>query len=71
MNQTRLGIDANIGLNDEVPLLALLALVHFRVALACLIFGRGRGRNERRIDNRSFPEQQAFLGQMTIDRIED
>jgi hypothetical protein len=35
--------------------------MHFRVARLLLVLGRGRGGNDRRIDNRALPHQQAAL----------
>lgn len=41
VDQTRTGVRADMHLHAEVPLVALLGLMHFRVALAVLILGRG------------------------------
>ena len=71
MHQSGVRIDTNMRLHAEVPLIALLALVHFRITLAGFVLGRGRGCNQCRIDNLPFPQKQAFLGQMAIDGVED
>jgi two-component system nitrogen regulation response regulator GlnG len=43
VNQARLSVHADVRLHPEVPLLALLALMHLGVALAALVLGRARG----------------------------
>jgi hypothetical protein len=45
--------------------------VHFRIAPAILVFRRGRCCNQGGVDDRSLAQQQAFLGQVTIDGVED
>jgi hypothetical protein len=71
MHQSRVRIDTNMRLHAEVPLITLLALVHFWITLAGFVLGRGRGCNQRRINDRSFPQKQPFLCQMAIDGVED
>ena len=55
----------------KVPLLALLALVHFRVALAGLVPGRRRRGDQGRIHNGAFTQQQAFGGAVMGNRVEN
>ncbi len=57
MRQSRLGINTDMGLHAEEPLIALLRLVHFRIALAILILRRARRVDQRGIDNRALPQQ--------------
>ena len=71
MYQAGVRIDSNIRLHAEVPLIALLALVHFRIPLAGFVSGRGWGRNQRRIDYRPFSQKKASLRQMAVDGVED
>jgi uncharacterized protein len=47
--------------HPDVPLVALLGLMHLRVAALLLIFGRRRGGDDRGIDNRGLPHQQTAL----------
>ena len=53
MDQAGLTVRANVQLHAEVPLVALLGLVHFRVAALLLVLGRGRCGDQRGIDNRA------------------
>jgi hypothetical protein len=45
--------------------------MHFRIAPAILVLRRGRCCNQGGVDDRSLAQQQAFLGQLTIDGVED
>ena len=54
-----------------MPLIAFLGLVHLAVPLPFLVLGRGRRCDQCGIDDRAFPKKQAFLGEMSVDRIED
>jgi len=45
--------------------------VHFRIALAILVLGRRWRGDQRSIHDGAFTHHQAFLGQMSVDRIED
>ena len=71
MRQARLGIDADMGLHAEEPVLALLRLVHLRIALLVPVLGRRRRRDQGRVDNGPFAHHQAFAGQVPVDLIED
>lgn len=42
VHQARSGIDADVGLHAEVPVIAFLRRVHLWIALAVLVFGRRR-----------------------------
>jgi hypothetical protein len=56
-------IDTNVHFHAEVPLIALLGLVHLRVAFAALVIG-GAGRlDDRGIHNATFTQHQAVLFQ--------
>ena len=67
MHQPGGGIHADVRLHPEVPLIALFARMHLRVALAVFVLGgTGRG-NERRVHRAALPEQQALTGQHIID----
>ena len=71
VHQPRVGINADVCLHAEVPLIALLGLMHLGVALALLVLGRGRGRDDRGIDDGAFAQHQALASQMRLDRGED
>ena len=63
MHQARVGIDANVRLHLEVPLVALLSLVHLGVTLAVTVLGAaGRG-NQGGVHHGAGLENQAFLSQ--------
>ncbi|MFT4167356.1 MAG: hypothetical protein QM650_19140 [Microlunatus sp.] len=45
------GVNPDVGLHPEVPLVALLGLMHLRVPLSSSVLGRGRGGEQRGIHN--------------------
>jgi hypothetical protein len=51
VDQLVLGIDANVRLHAEVPLLALLGLVHVWIPLLILVLGRGRRGDDGGVDD--------------------
>ena len=53
VDQAAVAVHADVQLHAKVPLVALLALVHLRIALPRCVLGRGRGRDQCRIDNRA------------------
>ena len=55
----------------EVILIALLRLVHFRVALAVLVLGRTGCMNQRGIDDGALSQGQATVAQIAIDHAEN
>ena len=71
MHLARLGINTDMGLHAKVPLLAFLRLVHLLVAFPLPVLGRGRCGNQRGTHDRALPQEQAFLGQMRVDGVED
>lgn len=71
MDNARLGIHPDMRFHAEVPLIALLRWMHFRITLTLLILGRGRRGDDRRIDNGAFLEDQALHGQQRIDGRKD
>src|SRR4051795_2004295 len=70
MDQARGDIDPDMGLHPEVPLIALLRLVHLRITALLLVLRRRRGGNDGRIDDRPVPHQQAALLQHRPDLVE-
>ena len=71
MRQAEFGIDADMGLHAEEPVLALLRLMHFRVAFFVAVLGRGRRRDQGRVDDGPLAHHQATAGQVPVDFIED
>jgi len=68
VHQARIGINTDVRLHPEVPLIALLRLVHLGVALAAAVLGRtGRG-YQRGIDHRALLEQQSLGCERGVDR---
>ncbi len=51
VHQARIDVDPNVGLHSEVPLVALLGLVHLRIARAVGVLRRTRRGDDRRIDH--------------------
>jgi hypothetical protein len=47
-------IDTNMRLHAKVPLVAFLALMHVRIAVAGLVFGGWRGGDQGGIDDGAF-----------------
>ena len=67
MHQARVSVHANVRLHAKVPLVALLGLVHLRVALAFVVLG-GAGRcNQGGIHHRACLEHQPAINQFGID----
>ncbi len=58
-------------LHAEVPLVALLGLMHLGVTLAATVLGRAERGDQRGIDHRAALEQQALVGQHCVDRSQD
>jgi hypothetical protein len=52
-----------------MPLVALLSLVHLGIAGFLFVLGRGRGGNDRGIDNRPLAHQQPALGEHRADLV--
>ena len=67
VHQTGLRVHPNMGLHTEVPLVALLNLVHLGVALTALILGRARCSNQGGVYHGARLEQQAVSGQLGVD----
>ena len=67
MDQTALGIDADMGFHAEVPLIALLGLRHLGITLLVLVLGRTRGGDQRGIDDGAALHGQALVGEHGID----
>ena len=70
VHQPRGDIDPDVGLHPEIPLIALPGLMHLRVAALLFVLGRGRSGDDRGVDNRPLPHQQAALLQHRVDFLE-
>ena len=70
MHHPRGDIHPDMRLHPEVPLIALLGLVHLRVAALLLVLGRRRGGDDGGIDDRALAHQQAALLQHRPDLVE-
>ncbi len=66
--QPRRGVDTNVDIYPEVPLIAFFRQMHLRIVLAFSVLDRGRRGNEGSIDNGAFLEQRTLVGQMLADR---
>ena len=67
MNTFRLAVDADMGPHPEIPLVALLRLVHLRIPLLRAILRRTGGTDDRGIHDRPTADLQTVRGQMFSD----
>ena len=51
LNETALAVHADMTLHARMALVALLGLVHFRIAFLLLVLGRGWGSDDGRVNN--------------------
>lgn len=66
MHLTRVGVHACVRFHAEVPLVALLHVVHFQLTLAAAVLNRTGRSNQRGVDGRAVFEQQPFGGQCAL-----
>jgi len=66
VNQSERVVDSDMHLHTEVPLVAFLGLVHFRIALAAVVLSGTRGRDDGGINNTAFTQHQAVLLQVLV-----
>lgn len=71
MNQARLGVDADMSLHAEMPVVAFLRRMHLGVAGLGLVLGRRRRSDKGRIDDGALAQDQPAFGQVSVDRLED
>ena len=71
MHQARLSVHPNMGFHAEVPLVALLNLVHLGVTLTGLVLGRAGRSNQRGVYHGARLEQQAVSGQLGVDDLQN
>ena len=67
MNQSRIGIGADMRLHPEEVLITFLGLMHLGIALSFLVLGRAGGMNDGGIDDGALAQRQAFLLHITVD----
>ena len=68
VNQSRLGVHANVSFLAKVPLVALLCLVHLRIALTCAFLGGAWCRYQSGVHDGAGHEQQPAINQLGIER---
>jgi hypothetical protein len=59
-----------VHLHPEVPLIALLRLMHLGIAFLLGVLGRGRRMDDRRIHNGAFAHKQSPLRKQAVDLAE-
>jgi hypothetical protein len=70
MDQLGSAVDAEMCLHAEIPLVALLRLMHLGIARLGRILGRGRCIDDRRIDDRPGCNLQSLYRQMLLHLVE-
>ena len=68
--QARVSIDTDMRLYAEVPLVALLGLVHLRIPLARTVLGRAGSRNQGGVYHGAGLEHQAIARQCGVDGVQ-
>ncbi len=71
MHQPAVSVDTDVGFHSEVPLIALLGLVHLGIARARAVLRRTGSCNQRGIDHRAALEQQPLVQKDCVDRGEN
>jgi len=71
MHQARLSVHPNMGFHAEVPLIALLNLVHLGITLTGLVPGRARRSVQRGVYRSARLKQQAVSGQLGVDDLQN
>lgn len=71
VHQTRLGVHADVAFHSKVPLISLLGLMHLRVALAALVLGRTRCRDQGGVHHSAGLEHQAMCAQFGVDDVQN
>jgi len=66
-HQLAVPIRTDVRFHPEIPLVALLGLVHLRVALPLLVLGGGRRGNQGGVHQRAGPQQQPPRGEVGMD----
>lgn len=61
VNQATVHVDADMGFHAEVPLIAFARLMHLWIALPFFVLCGTGGIDDRRVDQRSLPEHEAFV----------
>ena len=71
VNQPRVGIHADVGFHAEVPLIALLGLVHLGVTGAGAVLGGTGCGNQGGVHHRALAQHQALVGERGVDGGQD
>ena len=71
VDQTRVLIDADMDLHSEIPLVALLGLVHLQIALPLFVLSGAGCRDQGGIHDRALPHRHASRAEVGFDRLKD
>jgi len=71
VDQTGVLVDADMDLHPEIPLVALLSLVHLWIALPLFVFGGAGGGDQGGIDDRALPHRHAPCAEVGFDDLKD
>ncbi|MNN44734.1 hypothetical protein D3C76_867160 [compost metagenome] len=71
MSQTTLGIDADMSLHAEIPLIAFLGLMHLGVTLSTLVFGGAGGFDDGGIDQCALLHHDTRITEPLVDGLEE
>lgn len=71
VSQATLGIDANMSLHTEIPLVAFLGLLLLAVTLSTLVFGGVVGFDDGYIDQRALLQNDASVTKPLVDGVEE
>jgi hypothetical protein len=69
VGQPTFGIDADMGLHTDIPLIAFGGLVYLGVTLSTLVFGGARGLNDGGIDQRALFHHDASFKKPLVDDV--
>ena len=70
VNQPQRVVDTDVHFHPEMPFVALLGLVHFRITLASLVLGGAGGGDNGGVNNAAFTQHQAIFLQMLVHFLE-
>ena len=71
MDQAGVLIDTNMDFHTEVPLVALLGLVHLRIPFPLIVLGGTGRRDQGGIDDRALPHRHAPMAEVSLDGLKD
>lgn len=71
MDQAGILVHAEVDFHAEVPLVAILGLMHLRIALASLVLGGAGRRDQGGVHDPALSHRHAMLAQMSLDGFKD